>query len=190
MDASQEILDFWLKECEPKDWYRVDPKLDDTIREKFGELWETAASGKLSGWIGRPSSALALIILLDQFPRNMFRGDARSFATDSLALKLAKSAILREHDKKFDYPEKQFFYLPYMHAEISSEQDRGVRLFLQNGDAADNLEHARAHRWVIRKFGRFPYRNEALGRSTTKPEQEFLDAGGYAEALRQVRSAG
>ena len=179
-------LDFWLGEIGPKGWYEVDEGLDAAIRERFGPLWEEARRGGLEAWPGKAESCLALVILLDQFPRNMFRGDARAFATDARALAVAKSAIARGLDERVAMPERQFFYLPLMHSEVLADQDRSVRLFTLLPDGAENLKHARAHRAVIRRFGRFPYRNAALGRATREAEREWLAAGGYAAALAEV----
>jgi uncharacterized protein (DUF924 family) len=179
---ANEILDFWLG-IGPKGWYEVDASVDRQITERWRGLWETAQAGALDDWRARERSCLALVILLDQFPRNMFRGDPRSFASDRRALAAARWAISNGFDKLVDAPERQFFYLPLMHSEIAADQDQCVRLVLLNLGAGDTLHHARAHRDVIRKFGRFPYRNVALGRRSTPEEAEFLEAGGYRAAL-------
>ncbi len=186
-DVAAGICGFWIDEVGPEGWYKVDPTLDRTIRERYEALWESARAGALDHWIASAESCLALVILLDQFPRNMFRGDARSFASDAKACVVAKAAIDRGYDKREDLPGRAFFYLPLMHSETLPDQERSVRLFLMRFGREGNLVHARAHRQVIRRFGRFPYRNAALGRATTPAEQDFLDAGGYAEAMREVR---
>jgi uncharacterized protein (DUF924 family) len=183
---AEDILAFWLDEVGAKGWYEPAAGLDDTIRTRFETMWSEAQAEASHPWICAPRSSLALLLLLDQFPRNMFRGDARSFATDRKALTLAKLAVQRGHDAAFEMPVRQFFYLPFMHSEVNSEQHRCVRLCQMCPGGEDTLRHARAHRWVIRRFGRFPYRNAALGRVTTPDEQAFLDAGGYMEALRQA----
>lgn len=180
-----EILEFW-KRIGPKGWYEVDPAVDREITERWGELWETARAGGLHEWRADARSCLALLLLLDQFPRNMFRGDARAFASDARARAVARGAIDAGFDKSIPAPERQFFYLPLMHSEVSADQDQCVRLVLLNLGKTDTLTHARAHRAVIRQFGRFPYRNAALGRETTQAEAAFLEAGGYRHAYEAV----
>ncbi|MBE0413332.1 DUF924 family protein [Yoonia sp.] len=186
MLAPQDVLAFWLDECAPEDWYKSDPVFDAKIREKFLPTWQEATEGALGLWLTYPSGTLAYIILTDQFPRNMFRDSGKAFATDKLALAAAKMAIERHWDMKIDEPARQFFYLPLMHAENLIDQDRAVRLIHTRmpGTGKSNESHACAHRSIIRQFGRFPYRNAALARKTTAAEQVFLDAGGYATALR------
>jgi uncharacterized protein (DUF924 family) len=183
MDArAQELLDFWLDEVGPDGWYRQDDALDARIRERWGPLWEEAHAGGLVDWTVDAPSTLALLLLLDQFPRNMFRGSARAFATDARAVAVAKAAILRGLDRRVPLPERQFFYLPLMHSEVQVEQDKAVRLFLINFGRGDGVRHARAHRDIIRRFGRFPFRNAALGRESTPEEAAFLEAGAYSAA--------
>lgn len=190
MATPEDVLGFWLDECSPSDWYRSDPSFDDTIRARFLDAWKDATEGALGLWLTYPSGTLAYIILTDQFPRNMFREQATAFATDHLALAASKMAIDRRWDMRIDEPARQFFYLPLMHAENLCDQDRAVRLIHSRmpETGASNQEHACAHRAVIRDFGRFPYRNTALGRKTTAPEQAFLDAGGYGAAIRAQQS--
>ncbi len=183
---AEEVLAFWLDEVGPVGWYEGGEALDATCRARFLETWERGFAGELDGWTCAPRSALGLIILLDQLPRNMFRGDARSFASDAKALAVTKGAIERGFDEKIEEPGRWFFYLPLMHSESVGDQERAVRLFALRSEDKEQLKHARAHRAVIRRFGRFPYRNAALGRTTTPAETEFLAAGGYAAALREV----
>ncbi|MFT3975023.1 MAG: DUF924 family protein [Amaricoccus sp.] len=179
---AEEILEFWTS-IGPKGWYEVDDAVDREITERWGTLWESARAGGLHEWRAVARSCLALTVLLDQFPRNMFRGDARAFASDAHARAVARDAIAAGFDKATPVPERQFFYLPLMHSEVSSDQDQCVRLVLLNLGRGGTLDRARAHRAVIRRFGRFPYRNDALGRSSTPEEAAFLDAGGYRSAL-------
>ncbi len=148
--------------------------------------------GALSLWLTYTSFALAYIILTDQFPRYMFRGSGKAFATDGASLVVAKSAIDKGWDMKIDEPARQFFYLPLMHSENLCDQDRCVRLLCDRMPqyGAENLVHARAHREVIRQFGRFPYRNPALERSMTAPEQHYVDQGGYGATVRELQKAG
>ena len=190
MATVEDVLGFWLDECSPADWYKSDPAFDADIKDRFEAAWTAAYEGGLGLWLTYPSGALAYIILTDQFPRNMFRGTAKAFATDDCGRAAAKMAIDRHWDMKIDEPARQFFYLPLMHAENQCDQDRAVRLIHARmpKHGAGNAEHAKAHRHVIREFGRFPYRNEALGRKTSAAEQAFLDAGGYGAAVRAVQS--
>lgn len=182
---ASEILEFWHS-IGPEGWYEVNEEIDREIVRRWEGLWAVARAGGLHAWRAEARSCLALLILLDQFPRNMFRDDRRAFASDGRALAVARGAIAAGFDKLVDEAERQFFYLPLMHSEISSDQDQCVRLVLLNLGKVDTLDHARAHRFVIRKFGRFPYRNAALGRTSTSAEAAFLDAGGYRAALDAV----
>lgn len=185
---AEEITDFWLK-AGPEAWYRRDDAFDADIRRRFMAAWEDAAEGAMDDWISAPSTALALMILLDQFPRNMFRADPRAFATDAKVLGLAKDALEAGHDMATPEPERQFFYLPFMHSEDLADQTRAIELIEtrmpQTGQG--NVIHARAHAEIIRQFGRFPYRNADLGRATTPAEQAFLDAGGYGAVLQKIQ---
>ncbi|MEL6887224.1 MAG: DUF924 family protein [Pseudomonadota bacterium] len=186
MVGPEEVLAFWLDECTPEQWYVSDPAFDETIRTRFLPTWEAARDGSFSMWLTYPNGALAYIILTDQMSRNMFRDDPRAFALDRAALTAAKSAIDRGWDMRVDLPARQFFYLPLEHSENLCDQDRAVRLICERIDDPKYLLHARAHREVIRAFGRFPHRNAALGRKTTAPEQEHLDAGGYGAIVRSL----
>lgn len=185
-EEAEAILAFWLDEVGPKGWYQGGEALDAECRARFLDTWEQARRGALDGWAASPRSALALVILLDQLPRNMRRGEAGAFASDARALAVAKASIRRGFDLAVEGPERQFFYLPLMHSEVIADQERAVRLILLRLDGDDQLTHARAHRAVIRRFGRFPYRNAALGRRTTEGEDAFLAAGGYAAALAEA----
>ena len=184
---AEELADFWLNEVGEKGWYLQDDALDARIRERWLPLWEEARTGALDGWRCTPRATLALLVLLDQFPRNMFRGDARAFASDILARRIAKDAIMRGFDQRTPLPERQFFYMPLEHSELPADQDRAVRLMLLNfGRDSEMLRHARAHRGIIRRFGRFPFRNAALGRESRPQEVAFLAEGGYTAALKEV----
>ncbi len=189
MAGPEDVLEFWLDDCEPKDWYATSDTLDDTIRTRFQETWEGACAGRYSLWLTYASGALAYIILTDQFSRNMFRGKAQAFGSDRIALAAAKSAIDKGWDMRIDEPARQFFYMPLMHSENLCDQDRCVRLVCERMPVGrDNtLLHARAHREVIRQFGRFPFRNAALGRATTAAEERYMAAGGYASTLRSLQ---
>lgn len=190
MVGPKEILAFWLDEVGPEGWYAQDDALDASIRDRFGATWDTLMQGGYGLWLTYPSGTLAYIILADQFSRNMFRGEGKAFASDRIALAAAKQAIHRGWDLKIDEPARQFFYLPLMHSENLCDQDRCVRLMKERlpetGDG--NLLHARVHREVIRQFGRFPYRNEALARKTTSAESDYMSGGGYGATLRGMQA--
>ena len=176
--SAAEIVSFW-SDAGPDRWFTKDAAFDDQIRERFLDTYEAAAAGKLSGWEHSAQDALALLILLDQFPRNMFRGDARTFATDPLARAVAAGAIVRGFDSQVPADLRGFFYLPFEHSEDLADQERGIAFYKASGDA-DGLKWAEIHADIIRRFGRFPHRNAVLGRTTTPEEQKFLDDGGFS----------
>ncbi len=189
MVGPDEILKFWLDDVGPKGWYAVEDALDADIREKFLTAWQAACDGQFSLWMTYPSGALAYLILTDQFPRNMFRGTGQAFASDRAALAVAKSAIEKGWDMAIDEPARQFFYLPLMHSENLCDQDRCVRLICERMPEGreSSLLHARAHRDVIRQFGRFPYRNDVLARESTAVETAYVAAGGYGSTVRALQ---
>lgn len=176
--AAEDVLAFWLA-AGAKRWFERDDAFDAAIRERFTRTYEDAAAGRLAAWENSAQGALALVIVLDQFPRNMFRGSARSYATDALAHAAAERAIANGFDRQTAMPLRAFFYLPFEHAENLADQERAVALFRETGDA-DLVKWAVLHADIIRRFGRFPHRNAVLGRQTTAQEQAFLDAGGFA----------
>jgi uncharacterized protein (DUF924 family) len=183
---AREVVDFWFREVGETGWYAPPEGLDDRVRSRFAELWAEGCAGALDRWSVQPEPCLALLILLDQFPRNMFRGTERAFASDRKARTIAKAAIARGLERRIDAPARQFFYLPLMHSEMVSDQSRCVRLIVLGIGRGENLRHARAHRAVVRRFGRFPYRNAALGRRTTDAEQAWLDRGSYEAELDAI----
>lgn len=170
------VLHFW-RESGPDKWFAKDDAFDAAIREKFLPTYEAAAAGKLEAWGATAEGALALTIVLDQFPRNMFRGDARTFAADALARQAANRALKRGYEQDVPKAQRSFFFLPFMHSEDRGDQERSVELYRAAND--ENLKYAEAHRDIIRRFGRFPHRNAVLGRATTAEEQAFLDSGGF-----------
>lgn len=190
--TAEDVARFWIEEVGQERWYAKDDTLDELIRMRFMKAWEAALAGEMYEWCEVPERTLGFLILTDQLPRNMFRGDPRSFATDPLARTAAKRAIHRRWDMQVTEPERQFFYMPLMHSEVLDDQDRCIRLMSERmpKTGGDNIPHAKVHREIIRKFGRFPYRNEALGRMTLPAEQAFLDGNGYADLLKQVTGAG
>jgi uncharacterized protein (DUF924 family) len=176
--APEEILGFW-REAGPARWYTKDAAFDALIRMRFMGLWERAAAGGLSSWEASDAGALALVIVLDQFPRNMFRDDARTYSSDALALEAASRAIARGADARIEPELLEFLYMPFMHSEHLADQLRSVELFRNTG-GPENLKYAEDHADIIRRFGRFPHRNRILGRATTPEEQAFLDQGGFS----------
>jgi uncharacterized protein (DUF924 family) len=173
-----EVVSFW-REAGPERWFEKDEDFDRTIRSKFLRMHETAAHGEFAAQEVSGEGALALVILLDQFPRNMFRGDARAFATDPLARAVADRALAHGFDQATDEALRPLFYLPFMHSESLADQDRCLRLYEAFGDP-EQLKYAAMHHDIVLKFGRFPHRNRILGRATTPAEQSFLDSGGFA----------
>lgn len=174
------VLGFWLREIGRKGWFRTDPAVDQAIRDRFGALHQAAARGDLDSWRATPDGALALIVLLDQFPRNMFRDDPRAFASDAKALEVAEEAIANGFDMRTREPERMMFYMPLEHAEDLATQDRCVALVAERlSIEREAVKHAEQHRSLIREFGRFPHRNGALGRASTPAEVAFLQGGGY-----------
>ena len=176
--SAADILAFWRAAGSDR-WYKRDDAFDAELRRRFLGLWRKAAAGELSCWEATDDGALALAIVLDQFPRNMFRGDARTYCSDALALKVANRAIARGADQRIAADLREFLYLPLMHSEHPADQQRCVELF-RNTANADNLRYAEDHADIIRRFGRFPHRNAVLGRITTPEERAFLDGGGFS----------
>ena len=172
-----DIVSFW-REAGPDKWFEQDENFDQAIRLRFLPTYQAAANGEFVAWEESAEGALALVLLLDQFPRNMFRGNARAFATDAQARAVADRALARGFDQATDLAMRPFFYLPFMHSEALIDQDHSVRLYEALGDA-EQLRYATEHRDVVQRFGRFPRRNHALGRDTTPAEQAFLEADGF-----------
>lgn len=180
MDQRNTILDvtgFW-RDAGPEAWFRKDEAFDARFRERFMALHLQAASRALDHWTGEAEGALALMILLDQFPRNAFRGTAHMFATDPLARSLASRIIAGVVDRDVGDVLRGFIYLPFMHSEALADQDRSVALYELLG--GPSLPHAIEHHGIIRRFGRFPHRNRLLGRESTPEELSFLESGGFA----------
>ena len=179
IEASREagaVVAFW-REAGPSMWFAKDPAFDTRFRERFADLHAKAAQGVLRDWLAAPESALALVLLLDQYPRNSFRGTARMYATDAAASAAASAAIAAGHDRAVEPALQMFFYLPFAHSEAMADQDRAVELCRRLGDP--HLSRAEHHRDIIRRVGRFPHRNPILGRAMRPAEQRSLDEGGY-----------
>lgn len=176
IDAA-DVISFWTQ-AGPEKWFKKDAAFDAAIRDGFLQTHEAAKTGRHDDWAETPEGSLALIIVLDQFPRNIFRDDPRAFATDAKALAITNAAIAKGFDRKIEPPLQQFIYMPLMHSEHLADQDRCVAAF--TGGAPENRKFAEIHRDIIARFGRFPHRNAVLGRTTTPEEQVFLDQGGFA----------
>ena len=176
--APADILAFW-RDAGPDRWYMPDDAFDAGVRQRFLSLWQRAAAGELSSWETSDDGALALVIVLDQFPRNMFRGDIRTYASDAAAREVAHRAIDRGVDARIDRALREFLYLPFMHSEHLADQLRCIELSREAG-LAESAKWAEHHADIIRRFGRFPHRNRLLGRATTPDEQAFLDEGGFS----------
>jgi uncharacterized protein (DUF924 family) len=172
----QDILAFW-RDAGPDRWFKADPGFDAAFRDRFLAAHEAAARGELAAWADSADGALALVLLLDQLPRNAFRGSARVYATDALARDLADAAIARGFDRAAGEDLRRFFYLPFMHSERPQDQERSVELNAPLGGEAQR--YALHHRDIVARFGRFPHRNAALGRTSTPEEERFLAEGGF-----------
>lgn len=186
-----EVLDFWLGEMGPEGWYAGTEEVDTEIRNRFEDVWQAASEGNLEHWISGPAGTLAYLIVTDQFSRNIWRGQGKAFSTDAKALNAAREAIAQGWDLEAPEPARQFFYLPFMHSEDLADQEYCISLMAERmpETGESNHFHAKVHTEVIRRFGRFPYRNEALGREPTPEEQAFLDAGSYGALAEQMKSA-
>ena len=168
-----DLLDFWFSSESRERWFNATPGFDDTLRQRYMAAWQLGRDGKLHDWEHTPDGALALVILLDQFPLNMFRDQPESFSTEAQSRAVASRAIARRFDEALPDERKAFLYLPFMHSETLSDQDRSVELFEAAG-LTSNLKWARGHREIVRRFGRFPHRNAILGRTSSAGELAWL----------------
>ncbi len=191
MVTVEDVLHFWFDELEPSQRFNGGEEVDNLIRDRFLNSYEDATNGKLDQWKDTPNGSLALILILDQFSRNMFRGDGRSFELDSVAIKLAGEAIEKDFDLQHGVARRGFFYLPFMHSEDLNDQNKCIELISSRlgDDGKNNLIHAKAHKHIIEKFGRFPYRNEALKRQNTPEESSWLENVGYGEVVGMIEGA-
>jgi uncharacterized protein (DUF924 family) len=171
--SARKVIDFWFSAGSEKLWFAVDPEFDREITEKFGDLYRYAYEGELSDWTRTAETALALVILLDQFPRNMFRGSPQAFQSDEQAREVSRIAIANAFDQQRSARERAFFYLPLEHSEDLLDQIECVKLYRRLQDE-ELLEYAVKHHDIIARFGRFPHRNAILGRQSTEEETEFL----------------
>lgn len=177
LPRAHEVAAFW-RDAGPSRWFAKDEAFDAEFKTRFEAAHHAAAIGALDAWAGEAEGALALLVLLDQFPRNAWRGSAHMFATDGMARAVARAAIEAGHDRQVDDALRPFFYLPFMHSESLADQERSVAL--NAASDANTQRFAVLHRDIIARFGRFPHRNTMLGRETTPQEQAFLDQGGFA----------
>lgn len=169
----EDILRFWFAEIDPKQWWKVDPRFDEAIRARFGELHRSASLGELWEWRAEPRGRLAEIIVLDQFSRNLYRGTAQAFACDAMALALAQEAVAGAHDSALPPQERVFLYMPYQHSESRVVHVEAERLFRALA-LSDYFDYELRHKAIIDRFGRYPHRNAALGRDSSPEEIEFL----------------
>jgi uncharacterized protein (DUF924 family) len=176
-DKSREVLEFWFEELDPKQWFNSTEELDEKIYKRFGELHNAATKGELDFWRATPEGSLAEIILLDQFSRNIYRGKPGAFANDLAALVLAQEAIRKGFHSKLETFKRSFIYMPFMHSESLIIHKKAVRLFNEPG-LEDNFDYEIKHKKIIERFGRYPHRNEILGRESTAEEIEFLSQAG------------
>jgi uncharacterized protein (DUF924 family) len=190
LTTPKKIIDFWVNEVGPVGWYEADQEVDQQIIARFTSTYDAAVDGRLDDWRETAKGSLALLLLLDQFSRNMFRGNANSFAADPLARDIARNAIAKNQDLEIKGTEQQFFYLPFTHSEQMDDQDYGVTAVrTRSYNNTDDALHARAHREIIRKFGHFPFRNQVLDRESSAAEVAFMDDGGYGAIVRKLQSS-
>jgi uncharacterized protein (DUF924 family) len=173
-----DVIAFW-REVGPQKWFKRDDALDSEIAARFDALHAAAATGRHDAWSETSEGALALLLLLDQFSRNLHRGSPKAFAQDAKARDIARKALGAGFDHAVEPALRRFFHLPFMHSELIADQERSVALCHQLGDA-ESLYYARDHERIIRRFGRFPHRNKVVGRHTSPAEQAFLEGGGFS----------
>ena len=171
------VIQFWFEDIEPRQQFTKDLEFDESIRTKFSETYQLATQGLLYAWREHPLDALAEILVLDQFSRNMFRNTPKAFEADTVALVLAQEAIRKKFDKELNNSKKAFFYMPFMHSESKEIHDIALFLFDQPG-LEDSFNFEIKHKAIIDRFGRYPHRNEILGRESTADELEFLSQPG------------
>lgn len=172
-ESPHSIVEFWFSDAVRRLWFRSTTEFDAQLRDRFERVWQQAAAGELDSWAVTPEGALALAVILDQFPLNMYRGEARCFSTEAKARGIAGLAIEKKLDASLPDEGKAFMYMPFMHSEAPADQDRSVALYRAAG-LEYNLKFAQHHRDIVRRFGRFPHRNKVLGRQSTAEEQAYL----------------
>lgn len=173
--TAQELIDFWYSEPMAAHWFQSTPEIDEMIRSRFEGCWRCAASGAYDHWAKSAEGGLALIIVLDQFPLNMYRGQKISWSTEQQAVRIAKEMIDAKLDEQLTPEHRMFLYMPLMHSESMADQDLAVAMYAKSG-LTENVKFAKHHRSIVSRFGRFPHRNVGLGRETTQQEQDWLDS--------------
>lgn len=169
----KEIIDFWYSDSIREYWFSSTPELDKQIRDRYEQVWMESSMGKYDEWENTPEGSLALVIVLDQFPLNMFRGAAKSFQTEEKAIEVALSAINRGFDKKLEKDHLSFLFMPLMHSENIDHQELSVKLY-KKYKLKNNIRFAEHHRDIVKKYGRFPHRNKILGRESSEAEIDYL----------------
>lgn len=169
------ILEYWYSDRIKKHWFNSNEELDNEIKDKYEEVWKAAIRGEFNEWKESAEGCLALAIVFDQLPLNMFRGEVESFSTEAMAVKISKLAIEKGFDKNIDKDKLAFLYMPLMHSENIHDQDLSVSLFEKAG-LDENAKFARHHREIVQKFGRFPHRNEILQRESSQSEIDYLNS--------------
>lgn len=177
LSGPEAVLQFWFDDCTPQQWFTVDPAFDEALRQRFGALHQAASQAELWGWRGSAEGRLAEVIVLDQFSRNLYRGRAQAFASDAMALALAQEAVAAGLDARLTPQQRVFLYMPYMHSESRRVHVEAERLFSALG-RPENLDFERRHKAIVDRFGRYPHRNQALGRASTAEELQFLTEPG------------
>lgn len=172
---ASDITDFWYSNRIEKQWFSSTPELDKEIFDKYGDLWQLALTGGLDDWLTKAEGCLALVIILDQFPLNMFRGTAQSFQSEAKSIEVTKTALSHQFEKKLDKDKLAFLFMPLMHSENLLDQELSVSLFKEH-ELQGNVRFAEHHREIIRKYGRFPHRNRILGRKSTDDEISYLES--------------
>lgn len=176
-EEAREVLDYWYTALTPEQWWKRDDAVDEEVRGRFADVYARLAKNVPEHWLSSPLGRLAAVIVLDQFPRNMFRDDPRAYATDHTALEIASETVRAGDDQRLTPEQRSFLYMPFQHSEDGAIQARSVELFRSLGDA-EQLDFAQKHKQVIDRFGRFPHRNAVLGRETTLEEEAFLKEPG------------
>lgn len=190
MSDPVEVLDFWLGEVGPAGWYAGGGDLDALCRDRFAEVWQAALDGGLEHWVDGTVATLAYLVICDQLARNMHRGSGLSFATDPQARAAARKALAEGWDLGAPEPERQFFYMPFEHSEDPADQALAVDLLTHRIPSDPEMAlHARAHQQIIARFGRFPFRNAALGRQNSADEAAFMANGGYVTIVNALKAS-
>ena len=174
--SAKDIIEFWFSEIDKSLWFNSTPQFDLLLKNKFHDIYISALNNELPAWKDSPEGCLALVIILDQFPLNMFRGKPESFVGEEKSRDIAQHALANNYDESLSGPQKAFLYMPFMHSESLPDQDLSVTLF-EKADLQENLRFAKHHREIVKRFGRFPHRNKILDRESTEAEVDYLNSG-------------